>query len=207
MCELLPFRRCDAAKVAEWLTATECEALLRGTAGTLFRESSYAALDSGRGRAALVADTRGQVLGLVHFWELGPGVYEVGGTTADERWWRTGIGLEAAALLVDYLFEVVNCKRVEFTTGIHNALTVRLGLDDGMAIEAICRDYFGTVGGVVHAVKSGLTREEYYQPYPHYQPRVGRRLDQGRLDSSAAAITQRLDARRLARRITEEYRA
>lgn len=203
-CRLLPVSEEHLPRIAQWLTGTDCEALLRGTSASLPQAAAYTGLEGDGRRAALVADARGRVVGLVHWWRLGEGVYEVGGATGDERLWRTGIGMEAAALLVDYLFEVLNCRRVEFTTGTHNTTTIDLGFSDDMFFEAICRDYFDTPNGPVAAVKSALTREEYYRPYPHYQPRVGRRLDSGRLEERNRALAKGLDARAIADRLLAE---
>ncbi|WP_405773152.1 GNAT family N-acetyltransferase [Streptomyces sp. NBC_01538] len=209
LCRLAPLTEAHLGAVAKWLSPSECEALVRGTSSTLSRESQYAALeagsspDSGSGdrRAALITDVRGTPVGIVHWWRLGEGVYEVGGATGDERLWNTGIGIEAALLLVDYLFEVRNCRRVEFTTGLHNNAVINIGLDDGMTIEAVCRNYFSAVGATVPAVKSGTTREEYRRPYPHYQPRVGRRLDASRHEARTRALSRRVDVRAIADRL------
>lgn len=208
LCQLIPFSGEYLGRVAKWLSTTECEALLRGTSSRLTRESQYAGLeDQAEGiarRAALVADSRGEVVGLVHYWRLGEGVYEVGGATGDPRLWGTGIGVEAAALLVDYLFEVLNCRRVEFTSGIHNEATIKLGLSDSMPFEAVCRDYFAAPGGAIPAVKSSLLREEYNQPYEHYVPRVGRRLDAARLARRTEALARRIDVQRITDRLSGE---
>ncbi|MEU5001659.1 GNAT family protein [Streptomyces sp. NPDC021622] len=206
LCELHPLSEAELGTVAQWLGATECEALLRGTSSMLVRQSRYAAVEADGGRAALVTDTRGTVVGLVHWWRLGEGVYEVGGATGEQRLWGTGIGIEAAVLLVDYLFDVMNCRRVEFTAGLHNDATLNLALSDGdgLPFEAVCRDYFQTAHGTVPAVKTALTRQEYERPYPHYQPRVGRRLDRGRLAERAEAMAQRIDIRVIADRVSGE---
>ncbi|WP_030066285.1 GNAT family N-acetyltransferase [Streptomyces natalensis] len=206
LCELHPLSEAELGTVAQWLGGTECEELLRGTSSTLIRHDRYAAVEADGRRAALVTDTRGTVVGLMHWWRLGEGVYEVGGATGEQRLWGTGIGIEAAALLVDYLFDVMNCRRVEFTSGIHNDATMSLALSDNLSFEAVCRDYFQTSRGAVPAVKSGLTREEYARPYPHYQPRVGRRLDSGRLAEHALAMARRIDIREIADRVSGEGR-
>ncbi len=193
MCRIVPFSEESLGAVAKWLSATECETLLRGTSSRLVRESQYASLENDHNRAALIADSHGTVIGLVHFWRLSEGVFEIGGAVGDEKLWRTGIGLEAAMLLIDYLFEVMNCQRVQFTTGVHNDATVKLGLADGMSFEAVCRDYLQTPHGTVSALKSSLTRDEYYQPYQHYQPRVGRRCDSDRLVMLKESLARRID--------------
>lgn len=201
LCRLAPLTLADLGTVAAWLSPSECEALVRGTSSTLARESQYAALESEDRRAAIVTDVRGTAVGIVHWWRLAEGVYEVGGATGDERLWSTGIGIEAALLVVDYLFEVRNCKRVEFTTGLHNNAVLNIGLGDGMTVEAICRNYFATTEGTVPAVKSGTTREEYRLPYAHYQPRVGRRIDTARHEARAAALSRRVDVPGIADRL------
>ncbi|MFF5566320.1 GNAT family N-acetyltransferase [Streptomyces sp. NPDC012623] len=194
LCELVPFSADSLETVAKWLSGTECETLLRGTSSQLVRRSQYRGLEGDDRRAALIHDRQGTLVGVAHFWPLGEGVYEVGGATGDERLWGTGIGIEAAMLLVDYLFEVLNCRRVEFTTGLHNDSTLQLALADGLSLEAICEDYFQTSDGTVPAVKSSLTREEYRRPYPHYQPRVGRRLDRDRARMLADSLVRRATA-------------
>ncbi|MFD5097394.1 GNAT family N-acetyltransferase [Streptomyces albidochromogenes] len=195
LCHILPVSKDSLAAVAKWLSATECETLLRGTSSRLVRESQYASLESDHNRAALIADSNGNVIGLAHFWRLSEGVYEIGGAVGDAKLWRTGIGLEAAMLLIDYLFEVLNCQRVQFTTGVHNEATVKLGLADDMSFEAVCRDYLQTPDGTVPALMSSLTRAEFYTPYPHYQPRVGRRTDRQRLAVLNRNLAQRIDMR------------
>ncbi|MFA7765868.1 GNAT family N-acetyltransferase [Streptomyces sp. NRRL S-448] len=206
LCRVLPFSAQSLGSVAKWLSATECEALLRGTSSRLVRESQYASLEDDHNRAALITDTRGTVVGLVHFWRLSEGVYEIGGAVGDENLWRAGIGLEAAMLLIDYLFEVLNCQRVQFTTGVHNDATVQLGLADDMSFEAVCRDYLQTPDGTVPALKSSLTREEFYQPYPHYQPRVGRRCDRSRLTALHRQLARHIDTDAITGRLSGEER-
>ncbi|MFJ2606862.1 GNAT family N-acetyltransferase [Streptomyces sp. NPDC087425] len=207
LCGLAPLTEAHLGVVAKWLSPSECEALVRGTSSTVSRESQYAALESGSfagsgdRRAAVVTDVRGTPVGIVHWWRLAEGVYEIGGATGDERLWNTGIGIEAALLLVDYLFEVRNCRRVEFTTGLHNNAVINIGLEDGMTIEAVCRNYFSAVGTTVPAVKSGTTREEYRRPYPHYQPRVGRRLDAAWHEARTRALSRRVDVQAIADRL------
>ncbi|MER7990211.1 GNAT family protein [Streptomyces noursei] len=194
LCELVPFSADSLETVTKWLSGTECETLLRGTTSHLVRRSRYQALEGDDRRAALITDRQGTLVGVAHFWRLGEGVYEVGGATGDERLWRTGIGIEAAMLLVDYLFEVLNCRRVEFTTGLHNDATLNLAVTDGLSLEAVCEDYFQTPDGTLPAVKSSLTREEYRTPYPHYQPRVGRRVDRDRVRALADGLVRRAAA-------------
>lgn len=204
LCQILPVSEGSLGAVAKWLSATECETLLRGTSSRLVRESQYSSLENGHNRAALIADPRGNVVGLAHFWRLGEGVYEIGGAVGDAKLWRTGMGLEAAMLLIDYLFEVLNCQRVQFTTGVHNEATIKLGLADDMSFEAVCRDYLQTPEGTVPALMSSLTRAEFYQPYPHYQPRVGRRIDTERLTALNNNLAQRLDMHAVADRLSGE---
>ncbi|WP_052424012.1 GNAT family N-acetyltransferase [Nonomuraea candida] len=190
---MVPFAEDCLETVAKWLSTTECEVLLRGSSSSLVRSSQYLALEGEGRRAALVIDRRGTIVGLAHFWRLGEGVYEIGGATGDQRLWGTGIGIEAGMLLVDYLFEVLNCRRVEFTTGAHNDSTVKLGLADGLTFEAVCLNYFQTPDGPAPGVKSSLTREEYYRPYPHYQPRVGRRVDEDLLSRLTGTLVRGID--------------
>jgi RimJ/RimL family protein N-acetyltransferase len=198
LCGIVPITRANFAQVAGWLAASECESLLRGTSSLVSRESAYDGIESGQGNAVMITDRRGRAVGIAHWWRLGEGVYEIGGAVGDESLWRGGIGIEAAALIVDYLFEVLNCRRVEFTTGLHNSATISLGINDQMVIEAICHDYMETVDGPVPAVKSSLTREEYYRPYPHYQPRVGRRVDTVALARSIRSLHGHLDVSAIA---------
>ncbi|MQS98668.1 GNAT family N-acetyltransferase [Streptomyces jumonjinensis] len=204
LCRILPVSEESLGTVAKWLSATECETLLRGTSSRLVRESQYASMENEHNRAALIADSHGNVVGLAHFWRLGEGVYEIGGAVGDAKLWRTGIGLEAAMLLFDYLFEVLNCQRVQVTTGVHNEATVKLGLADDMSFEAVCRDYLQTPEGTVPVLMSSLTRAEFYQPYPHYQPRVGRRIDRERLSALNRNLAQRIDMRAIAGRLGGE---
>ncbi|MFJ2786647.1 MULTISPECIES: GNAT family N-acetyltransferase [unclassified Streptomyces] len=204
MCHILPVSEEALGDVAQWLSATECEALLRGTSSRLVRESQYASLENDHNRAALIADNHGKVIGLAHFWRLGERVYEVGGAVGDAKLWRTGIGLEAAMLLIDYLFEVRDCQRVQLTTGVHNEATVRLGLADDMSFEAVCRDYLQTPEGTVPALMSSITRAEFYRPYPHYQPRVGRRADRERLAVLHKNLARRIDTRAITDRLGGE---
>lgn len=201
LCRLLPLSDDSLGQLAKWFSAEVCEALLRGNSSMIVREFGRAAFEAEGRRAALVADSRGTIVGLVHWWNLGEGVYEVGGATGDQRSWNTGIGMEAAMLLVDYLFEVLNCRRVEFTTGLHNDAILNVGMSDEIRFEAVCGDYFETSEGVFPAVKSGLTRYEYYQPYPHYQPRVGRRLDEDEARENMRALSQRIDVHDIANRV------
>ncbi|MFC8270101.1 GNAT family N-acetyltransferase [Streptomyces cinereoruber] len=194
LCELVPLTPDSLKSVAKWLSGTDCETLLRGTSSQLVRRSRYETLEGDDRRAALITDRQGTPVGVAHYWRLGEGVYEVGGATGDERLWHTGIGIEAAMLLVDYLFEVLNCRRVEFTTGLHNNTTLQLALADGLSLEAVCEDYFQTPDGTLPAVKSSLTREEYRRPYPHYQPRVGRRVDRDRVRTLTEGLVRRAAA-------------
>ncbi|MBT2364801.1 GNAT family N-acetyltransferase [Streptomyces sp. ISL-10] len=204
LCRLVPLTEAELGTVAKWLSPSECEALVRGTSSTLLRESQYASLEAEGRRAAIVTDVRGTTVGIVHWWRLDDGVYEVGGATGDERLWNTGIGIEAALLVIDYLFEVENCRRIEFTTGLHNNAVINIGLGDGMTVEAICRNYFATTQGNVPAVKSGMTREEYQRPYPHYQPRVGRHLDAPRHEARTRALSRRIDVHGIANRLRSQ---
>lgn len=193
LCRLVPVVDADFDTIAGWLGATYCEELLRGTSSTLVRHHVYAGLENGTGGAALVETPTGQLAGLAHWWQHGEGVYEVGGATGDERLWQSGIGLEAALLLVDYLFEVLRCRRVEYTVGVHNPFTVGIGLNDEMPVEAVCTDYFPSPAGPLPVVKSAQTRSDYYQPYPHHQPRVGRRTDPIALGARVRRLAHRFD--------------
>lgn len=200
-CRLEPLTESDLPRMARWFAGTRCEALLRGSSSSLMRTRDYSGIDDGAARAALVMGRDDRPVGVVHWWPIGERAYEVGGATGDESLWRTGIGLEAAILMVDHLFEVADCRRVEFTTGVHNDATLSIGIDDDMTFEAVCRDYLQSSNGTIPAIKSGLTRDEYSQPYAHYQPRVGRRIDIGRLTTAITELTKDIDPHAIARRI------
>lgn len=192
LCTLEAFDDSHLDTIATWLAHTECESLLRGSSNALLRSSEYRALEHGSSRAVLILDRDRTVVGVGHFWKLGEGTYEVGGATGNPALWGTGIGIEAALLLVDYLFEVRNARRVEYTTGVHNRQTLAIGLSDEMRIEAVCDDYFQTPTGPLPAVKSSQTRCEYADAADgSYQPRVGRRLDLKALDTLYRRVVSR----------------
>lgn len=180
-------------RIAQWLAASECEALLRGTSAHLQNVADYESLEGGRySRAAIVRENSGEAVGIAHFWRLRENTYEVGGAVGDPKLWASGVGIEAGLLLVDYLFEVLGAHRVEFTSGMHNASMMALcRTDTDLRIEAICDGFFQTASGPVAAVKSALTRDEYYETVLEFQPRVGRRIDHDALDRLIGDVIDR----------------
>lgn len=203
LCRIIPISDDHLSTVADWLADERCADLLRGSTASFSQAADFEGLDSKDGGAAVISDLRGRMVGIVHWWRTGERAYEIGGALGEREFWRSGTGIEAGALVVDYLFEVLDSRRVDFTTGLHNAATLSIGVGDGMVLEAFCPDYFAVAGRHVPAVKTSLTRHEYRQPYPHYQPRVGRRLDPAASATTLGKLHDRINVKEISSSLLE----
>ena len=90
-----------------------------------------------------------------------PHMTEIGIDIPEEAYWGLGIGEEALALWVQYLFETLNLQRVGFTTWSGNQKVIRLGNRLGFVEEGRIRR--GCVVDEIYydRIKMGLLKEEW----------------------------------------------
>lgn len=95
-----------------------------------------------------------------------PGSFEIGVMVGDAERWGSGYGMEAALLLLTYLFDSLNAHRVQFTCGVFNKLAVATFTSGLIRVEGVMRDYYFLDGTYQDAVFGSMLRDEYYNYMP-----------------------------------------
>ncbi|MFB9433495.1 GNAT family N-acetyltransferase [Streptoalloteichus tenebrarius] len=90
------------------------------------------------------------------------GSYEVGLGIGDAERWTLGYGMDAAAILLRYLFHVRNARRVQAIIGDYNRNMLQFVAKGFMTVEGVLRDYFFLDGEYHDAVICSILRDEYY---------------------------------------------
>ncbi|GAB3442077.1 hypothetical protein GCM10027570_08990 [Streptomonospora sediminis] len=112
----------------------------------------------------MVHTTDGHRIGFIR-WQSKKyvGNYEIGGAVGDERYWDSGCGAEATALVLEHLFHAKNAHRVQFIVGLFNRRTVKMLLNSGIVVEGVLRDYFFLDGEYHDAMVASVLRDEFYR--------------------------------------------
>lgn len=85
----------------------------------------------------------------------------VGITIKEDEYWGKGMGTEALALWIDYLFEEMNLTRIGFTTWQGNPMMLGLGKKLGFVEEARIRRSCFVKGEFYDRISMGILREEW----------------------------------------------
>jgi RimJ/RimL family protein N-acetyltransferase len=96
-----------------------------------------------------------------YFRENDPHVSEVGIDIVEDRFWGRGLGSEALALWIDYLFPAWNLHRLGFSTWSGNPAMIRVGEKLGFRREARIRDGCRVNDRFHDRVKLGILRSEW----------------------------------------------
>lgn len=89
-----------------------------------------------------------------HGAEIGIGIYET-------RFWNKGLGTEALALLLDYLFQKKRLTRVGYTTWSGNPRMIRVGEKLGFKLEARIRKSIYVFDKFYDRIQMGILAEEW----------------------------------------------
>ena len=90
-----------------------------------------------------------------------PHATAVGIVIQEENQWRKGIGTEALALWIDYLFKALDLTRIGFTTWQGNPMMLGLGKKLGFVEEARIRRSCFVKGRFFDRISMGILREEW----------------------------------------------
>ncbi len=90
-----------------------------------------------------------------------PHMTEIGIDIPEDQYWGMGIGEEALALWIQYLFDSLKLQRLGFTTWSGNETVIRLGKRLGFVEEGRIRRGCKVDGTYYDRVKMGLLKEEW----------------------------------------------
>ncbi len=90
-----------------------------------------------------------------------PHATAVGITIQESSKWDKGLGTEALALWIDYLFREINLTRIGFTTWQGNPRMIALGKRLGFVEEARIRRSCFVTGKFYDRISMGILREEW----------------------------------------------
>lgn len=79
----------------------------------------------------------------------------------EDQYWRCGMGTEALALWIDYLFKEMNLTRIGFTTWQGNPMMIGLGKKLSFVEEARIRKSCLVKGKFYDRISMGMLREEW----------------------------------------------
>jgi len=190
---LRPVAEADHALFPHWISFSEAGALAgAGGSDSMATDSWTTELTSPNSHYVLIETHHGEKVGTVSWREKAhPHSFEMGGLVGATDLWDSGYGMEAALLVLDYLFEQANAHRVQLVAGLYNARTVAFMVQDGVTVEGVLRDYLYLDGSYHDALIGSILRDEYYAPYQGYTPVT--RL----LTADACARARRMVAARL----------
>lgn len=105
----------------------------------------------------------GEHIGWVNAYhsENDPHATAVGITIQEDQYWGRGIGTEAFALWVDYLFTEMDLTRIGFTTWQGNPMMLGLGKKLGFVEEARIRRSCFVKGEFYDRISMGILRKEW----------------------------------------------
>ena len=90
-----------------------------------------------------------------------PHATEIGIGIREDQYWGKGLGTEALALWLDYLFRELNLTRIGFTTWQGNPMMLGLGKKLGFVEEARIRRSCFVKGQFYDRISMGILREEW----------------------------------------------
>jgi RimJ/RimL family protein N-acetyltransferase len=96
-----------------------------------------------------------------HLFENSPLMPEIGVNIAEDRFWGRGMGTEACALWIDYLFREGHYHRIGFSTWSGNPRMIAVGRKLGFTEEARIRRGCELGGKFYDRIKMGILREEW----------------------------------------------
>ena len=114
----------------------------------------------------LVEDLEGRPLGLADYARVDQVARsaELGLTIGEPDAWSRGYGTEAATLLIRFVFERLNLRRVEIRTWDGNERVLRLAARLGFVEEGRLRQAQVVLGAYRDTVVLGLLRDEFTPP-------------------------------------------
>ena len=98
---------------------------------------------------------------VVHHIEHDPHMTEVGINIVEDAVWNRGLGTEALALWIDYLFRERHFTRIGFSTWSGNERMMAVGRKLGFVEEARIRRGGEIKGKFVDRIKMGILRDEW----------------------------------------------
>jgi RimJ/RimL family protein N-acetyltransferase len=150
------------AFVASRLAAEEGVTAVVASEAELRRRVAGSGELNGRG-LLLAIDVGGRAAGEIQAYRMGlpEGVFGIGIGLFDEADRGRGIGTEATAVLVRYVFETLGARRVEAGTHVGNAPMMRVLERLGFAREGVLRRYFPSASGGLDCAIYAMTRDDW----------------------------------------------
>ncbi len=114
-----------------------------------------------------IETNEGQHLGwVVVYHDYGdPHMTEVGIDIPEDAYWGKGVGAEALALWIEYLFETMEIQRIGFSTWSGNQAMIKIGQKLGFLEEGRIRRGCMVKNQYFDRINMGLLKEEWHFPY------------------------------------------
>ncbi len=127
------------------------------------REFSF---DRSDGRFTLMHKESGERAGGIVYSDLEPRFSATIGVIVTQKFWGTGLALEAQELLLQFLFVELGLRVVRLWTHSGNPAAVKLALKSGFKVSGRVREAVFKAGELYDNLIVDLLREEYFARHP-----------------------------------------
>src|SRR3989338_10099822 len=171
---LRPFSRDDIPTLTRWINDPEVRVFLTATLPQTEKQEEewFNKLGSDDKNIVLGIETKDNVLigsmGIYRI-EWRDRICTTGALIGEKDYWGKGYGTDAKMILLDYIFNTLNLRKVCSAVIAYNKRSLRYSLHCGYKVEGIRRNHIFKKGRYWNQIELGLFKEEWLPIWNRYK--------------------------------------